>query len=209
MFAVVIPTLGRPSLAKAIESLERHTRKQFSIVVVNDSDSDISFKNTIVLQGPRVGWPGPTRNVGIRWAKDNGIQWVAFLDDDDYFHPKYMEWLYDHVHAFPTTDILIFRARGLFDHLPPTFVIPPKNVFQLHGGLVGNTFSIRVGDIEYDELHVNDDTNTNKYKHHGEDLRLLQDATRRKKVVFISPRVGYGVRMPIFDAYDEYPLVRV
>lgn len=210
MFAVVIPTVGRESLKASLDSLEKQSLKDFSVVIVNDGD-DLSLPSLTlpctVLSGPRVGWPGPTRNVGIQWAKRNGFQWIAFLDDDDFFHPKYMEWLQAHVTRFPATDMLIFRARGLFDHIPPTFVIPPRQTV-LRAGLVTNSFAIRVGDIEYDEHHVDEDSNKNKYRHHGEDFRLIMDVVKRRKTVFISERVAYGTRMPIDDV-DVYPLVKV
>jgi histidinol-phosphate phosphatase family protein len=74
-YDVVIPTIGRPSLATVVEALGRGPR----VFVVADRDGLPPLpQHVTVLRGPGRG-PAAARNVGWR-ASD--ADWVVFLDDD-------------------------------------------------------------------------------------------------------------------------------
>lgn len=103
--SVVIPTIGRPELARAIQSvLEQSLTAQ--IVVVADlpegslsSDLDVVISQaqvTTVYTGGRVGGSA-ARNIGVRHATGD---WIAFLDDDDEWMPDRLE----HQLTFATTE---------------------------------------------------------------------------------------------------------
>ena len=64
MVAVIIPTIYRKSLSKAINSV-----MEFNIVPIIESG----------------GTAGENRNKGIQKAKNLKADWITFLDDDDYF----------------------------------------------------------------------------------------------------------------------------
>lgn len=86
---VVVPTLGRPSLAEAVESALRQDPPPARVIVVDDSGGDVGHLlgaragAVEVLRGPRRG-PGPARNAGLAAATS---PLVAFLDDDDLWLP--------------------------------------------------------------------------------------------------------------------------
>ena len=96
LVSVIIPTYNRfNSLLKAIHSVQQQTYKNIEIIVVNDRSTDekyykYPFRNCTIVhlsQNSRdiFGKPSPggyQRNVGIKIA--NG-EWIAFLDDDDYW----------------------------------------------------------------------------------------------------------------------------
>jgi glycosyltransferase involved in cell wall biosynthesis len=89
---VVIPTVGRTSLGKSIRSALDQTVSVERILIVDDSPT----QDALVTADPRVqivhtgGSKGPaySRNVGIGMSKS---QWVAFLDDDDFWLPTHIE----------------------------------------------------------------------------------------------------------------------
>jgi HAD superfamily hydrolase (TIGR01662 family) len=101
---VVVPTLGRPSLAALLEALAagrgplpRH------ILLVCDGPGEAPeiptrlLGRTTVLRGPGRG-PAAARNVG--WRASRAV-WIAFLDDDVVPAPDWLERLADDVAGLP------------------------------------------------------------------------------------------------------------
>ncbi|MGW3990816.1 glycosyltransferase family 2 protein [Streptomyces sp. NPDC004830] len=90
-YAVVIPTLGRPSLGKCLHALAEATGPGPVRVVLVDDRPDASRvpltadvppalrASTIVVPGGARG-PAAARNLGWRAAGD--VPWIVFLDDD-------------------------------------------------------------------------------------------------------------------------------
>jgi glycosyltransferase involved in cell wall biosynthesis len=82
----IIPTIGRESLNRAIQSalVQKHIKNH--IIVVDDSTcQSLNFSNvTIIRTGGNRG-VAFARNLGIRAAKS---EWIAFLDDDDQWLPN-------------------------------------------------------------------------------------------------------------------------
>ena len=89
-FDIVIPTVGRPSLAALIESLERSRGPLPGRVwVVNDRSQGPSMEGLVRRSGQLAGrisvvagrgaGPAAARNAG--WRRSTA-EWVAFLDDD-------------------------------------------------------------------------------------------------------------------------------
>ncbi|MCU7802752.1 MAG: glycosyltransferase family 2 protein [Candidatus Thiodiazotropha sp. (ex Lucinoma borealis)] len=91
MISVIIPTYKRKQmLVRALSSLEQQTYKEIEIIVIDD-DSDRSVEKIVnninnthirYLRSPNIGGAG-ARNVGIKEARG---EFIAFLDDDDYYH---------------------------------------------------------------------------------------------------------------------------
>ena len=101
---IVVPTLGRPSLAVLLDALARGTRRpQHSVVVVDDRPE---ATGALPVDGPldvvvlRSGGRGPAaaRNLGWREAR---TPWVSFLDDDVVPNPDWYACLLDDLDAAP------------------------------------------------------------------------------------------------------------
>jgi glycosyltransferase involved in cell wall biosynthesis len=98
--AVVIPTLGRPSLERAVRSVVRQTVGPEAIIIVANGREQLSPDRVggleqlgdgvslVVVSLPPFSGPSICRNVGA-WV--SGSEYVAFLDDDDEFAPNYLE----------------------------------------------------------------------------------------------------------------------
>lgn len=98
LVSVIVPTCRHPEiLKKAVKSILMQTYHNFEIIVVNDGSYDIyliieSFGDNRIrlLQHKTQKGPGAARNTGIKEAKG---KYIAFLDDDDIYHPEHLEIL--------------------------------------------------------------------------------------------------------------------
>jgi glycosyltransferase involved in cell wall biosynthesis len=103
MISVIIPSYNRyDSLLFAIQSVKNQTYKDIEIIVVNDCSTDSRYyqkisgcttvnleKNSrIALNIKKNPYGGRARNYGLKIANGN---YIAFLDDDDYWMPKKIE----------------------------------------------------------------------------------------------------------------------
>lgn len=98
--SVVLLTRNRPGfLRRALESLLTQTFRNFETLVVNDGGEDVSGvvaefreKGLDVALKPQPEQRGQSagRNLGIRCARG---RWIAYLDDDDLYHPDHLETL--------------------------------------------------------------------------------------------------------------------
>jgi len=92
---VIIPSIGRSSLASAVESVLSQTRAVEKILVVADGPESESRVRTIlssmssdsveILASPRHGAPAGVRNFGLARVKTDLVAW---LDDDDVWFDK-------------------------------------------------------------------------------------------------------------------------
>ncbi len=90
--SVIVPTVGRSSLDRALQSVISQLNVVLEIIVVDDSElQDLSIPEDIpgkvIKTGGKVG-VSKARNMGLDAATN---RWVAFLDDDDEWLPKKTE----------------------------------------------------------------------------------------------------------------------
>lgn len=96
MVSVIIPTYNRFDLLnRAIDSVMKQTFKDFEIIVVDDCSDDIRYNELYsdtrikyIKLPSRMVNPAKVRNVGLKSSK---YEWVAFLDDDDYWFEEKLE----------------------------------------------------------------------------------------------------------------------
>ncbi|MEA2569409.1 MAG: hypothetical protein QOI24_1410 [Acidobacteriota bacterium] len=89
--SVIVPTRGRAFLAEALKSIDHQTRAADEIVVVADGASP-----AIHFAGGGVQLTTLRKSRGAAAARNAGAQvarhdWLAFLDDDDWWLPRYLE----------------------------------------------------------------------------------------------------------------------
>jgi glycosyltransferase involved in cell wall biosynthesis len=96
---VVIPTIGRKELNRAIESVHCQTLRPAELIIVDNSrdqavvggiatDKPLGEIRVRIITAPPLSGPAASRNIGA-WAANS--EYVAFLDDDDAFAPAYLE----------------------------------------------------------------------------------------------------------------------
>ncbi len=92
--SVIMATYNRPSLVRrAVESLRMQTYGDWEFIIVDDASSTevveeiasaITDQRIRLIRRPANGGPSAARNTGLAVAKG---RFLAFLDDDDEFHP--------------------------------------------------------------------------------------------------------------------------
>ena len=95
---VIVPTIGRPSLPDALDSIVDQSCRNWRISVVVDGYqfedatrrliNQIDQSRVILTVLPHSGEPAVPRNKGLSMCRS---ELVAFLDDDDEWHPKKLE----------------------------------------------------------------------------------------------------------------------
>jgi glycosyltransferase involved in cell wall biosynthesis len=108
--STIVPTIGRPSIARAVQSVLDQTLPSgdFEVIVVNDSGQPL----------PASGWPASPRvrqiNTGRRGqsvARNTGAaiargEYLHFLDDDDWLLPNALTALWELAQRAPNADWL-------------------------------------------------------------------------------------------------------
>lgn len=88
--SVVIPSLGRSELSRAVQSALAQQRVRVEVLVILNGDYE-SYENSDprvrVVEIPERG-QGPARDAGVSLAS---FDYVALLDDDDYWRPEKLD----------------------------------------------------------------------------------------------------------------------
>ena len=128
----IIPTIGRDTLSRTLESLIAQTQPDWNAIVVFDGisptigipDARISF-----MEISKKGNAGFVRNEGIKVAT---TEWIGFVDDDDVLTPDYVECFNREKHD---VDVIIFRMKNTDGTILP---VPGDTEFKF--GEVGISF---------------------------------------------------------------------
>ncbi len=132
-FSVVIPLYNKASYIEgAIRSALAQTFSDFEVIVIDDGSSDGGGEVVAAISDPRIRMVRQD-NAGVSVARNRGIEiakgeWVAFLDADDWHHPRFLEMLvmaqqmHPEVDMVSTTYVSIPDAEGDW---PPTWALPP------------------------------------------------------------------------------------
>ncbi len=116
---------------------------EYEVIYVDDGSTDDTLSrlekiaaghpNVQVHTQPNSGWPGAPRNLGMRHAKGEYIQ---FVDHDDTLGPEALERLYDHAKRNDADVVLgkmsstMVRPRRLFRHTVDTCTIENDELTQ-------------------------------------------------------------------------------
>lgn len=137
----ITPTLGRPTLERTFKSLEALHDWDWRWNIVWDGIEPNQIFNTdrqrdIVT--PKVGHAGLLRNIGIELADTD---WVAFVDDDDWVDPTYVNRL---KYWSSGLDVVIFTYKDVTNNN----VQPPKGFTDIVSCNVGISFAVRTNFIK-------------------------------------------------------------
>ena len=105
LVSVIVPTYNRPDwLGETLQSILAQTYREFEIIVVNDAGPDVSHIIEPLNADGRIRLVNHEKNQGLAGARNTGIRaargkYIAYLDDDDIFHPHHLATLVGHLEA--------------------------------------------------------------------------------------------------------------
>lgn len=99
MIYIVTPVFNRKAFTKDyLEALSRQSVKDFKVIIVDDGSTDGTaemieqdFPEVILLKEEGDLWWAEATNVGVRYAMEQGADYVMTLNDDTLPEPDYME----------------------------------------------------------------------------------------------------------------------
>ena len=131
-YSVVIPTMGRATLNKCLESVFAQTLQPMEVIIVAGAPADISeqyFSRVTIIENKSKSlhsWTAAhNRNLGMQYATG---EYIAFLDDDDEWYPSKMEIQIQYLITHPV-DVLLSSA-DYFTRDGQKSVVRPKIQFR-------------------------------------------------------------------------------
>lgn len=105
LISVIVPVYKvEPYLHRCVDSILAQTFTDFELILVDDGSPDTcgAICDEYAAKDARIhvihqanGGLSAARNAGIDWAFQNSdSRWLAFIDSDDWVHPRYLELLY-------------------------------------------------------------------------------------------------------------------
>ena len=165
----VIPTIGRQSLPRALDSvLNQSVRKWKALVVFHSSipvlnsytyppqaeefllySKDTRIRFVTYTGGIRSNCAGDVRNFALQFVDTD---WVAFLDDDDSLSPDYILHLLQETRLNPTAELVSFRMfdKRIADPNNPRKVLPEENATDAQRDHIGISFAFKQSRSRYD-----------------------------------------------------------
>ena len=137
----IIPTIGRSTLSKALQSLIAMNNPNWRAIVMFDgieptiSSSDFRISIKKMEKKGKLNYAGEVRNKAI---KETQTEWVGFLDDDDALEPTYVDLLHDHIEKI-NPEIVIFRMKNSLTNI----VLPPLDAKDFELNFVGISFCLK------------------------------------------------------------------
>jgi len=155
IITVIIPSVGRSSLKRALKSLVVQTNQIWIAKVGFDGleesseeckniTNDITDEERKVIQFLFLSKVGGGKNHGgavrNKLMETCSTPWICFLDDDDTFKSNYMEIFQVELSNHPESDVIMFRMS--YDKEEQK-VLPPENLNQIKMNSVGISFAVR------------------------------------------------------------------
>lgn len=106
LFSIIIPSYNKQNyISRAINSVLNQTYQNFEIIIIDDGSTDNSVSVIKQFKDKRIKL-FVQKNLGVNNVRNKGIEkaignYIAFLDADDEFLPKYLQTVYDLIKKYP------------------------------------------------------------------------------------------------------------
>lgn len=191
LVTLVIPTNGRATLNRTLESLQNQTDPAWRAVIVVDGaatqaarletvqDARFTVTHTGKKLGTGVNSAGEVRNVGLRLVR---TPWTGFVDDDDTLSPTYVAALRSDSDHHPSVKTVVFRM-----YRADKGVLPSYKDQTLRLRHVGISFAVQTDFLQAHALSFRPSMT--------EDFDLLQRIHQLSDSMLMSSHTSYYVRM--------------
>jgi glycosyltransferase involved in cell wall biosynthesis len=186
MITFIVPSIGRDTLGRTLQSLIQQTDPEWTCMVVmdgvdipHDLPTDERIKYMRIEKTGERNHGGRVRNAGMRASTDS--IWFAFVDDDDTVTSDYVEKLKKSIHQMPDVEVFIFRMMIWFNNILPFY-----NDTDFTKEHVGISFTIKASIFREDKLYFEPSC--------GEDYDFLDRVRTAGKNIHILPYICYYVR---------------
>ncbi len=121
LFSVIIPLYNKQDyITRTINSVLNQTYQNFEIIVVDDGSTDKSLSVVKTVKDKRIK-VFFQKNLGVSNARNNGIKkakgnYIAFLDADDEFLPKYLETIVKLIIKYPGNSFFGTAFKKIFNN---------------------------------------------------------------------------------------------
>lgn len=176
----IVPTVGRDTLDRTIDSLIKQTSEKWRCIVVFDGIEPREFNDERIRTISSVklgsftnihGTSGLVRNEGI---KEVETEWIGFVDDDDTLHQEYVETLEK---KYSTHDLVIWRMKFNNGN-----IVPRLDDESVYCGNVGISFSYKnKGNFIFER------------NWDGEDFTFVENLIKHEFNYIITPEIYYNV----------------
>lgn len=178
----IIPSLGRDTLSRSIDSLLKQKNPNWECIIIFDGVDPINFDDERIktIKTEKIGGftknhgtSGLVRNFGLRICN---TEWIGFLDDDDTIHENYVETLFEKYNDY---DFIIWRMKYLDGR-----ILPPTENNHLSYGNFGISFCYK---NKFNDLFF--DSNRE-----GEDFDFVHKLKGITTNFIVAPEIFYNVR---------------
>jgi glycosyltransferase involved in cell wall biosynthesis len=150
MITFVVPSIGRQTLKRSLESLINQKNKNWKCIVGFDGISEELVNKDLLLDDPRINYLYFNEKIGQSAEHGNGgmvrnrimnhidTEWIGFLDDDDCLYENYIDEL--HLCNPNDLDCIVFRMRYENNQ---SLILPPPGMDIIAQNLVGISFAVR------------------------------------------------------------------
>ena len=191
MITVIIPSIGRATLMRSVESLQKQSNPKWlasvgfdgipiqtaAQLVTNDSRISYAFLPSKIGGGQNCG--GAVRKHLMNLCT---TEWVCFLDDDDTFRNLYIENFYEELTKNPNADCIVFRMSQDKNDL---YVLPPLGLSMPVAGQTGISFAVRLSFLQKNNLSFTNNP--------LEGFFLLEGIYNKNGKIIFSNYIGYNV----------------
>ena len=135
--AVIIPAYNKPQeFHFLLEGLaNQYNFSDFYTIIINDNANnpeEISrvcddFKDRlhiVYFQNSKNLGPGPSRNIGIDWCVENNVEYIMFLDSDDFIAPGAIKFLLNNIIS-NQADLVFDNWSNIFSNCQYTLTVAP------------------------------------------------------------------------------------
>jgi len=185
MITFIVPSIGRDTLGRTLQSLIQQTDPGWTCMVVMDGvdiprelPADERIRYMRIDKTGELNHGGRVRNAGMRASTDS--TWFAFVDDDDTLTSDYVEKLRKSILEMPDVEVFIFRMINK-DGIHPAFDATDFKAYN-----VGISFAIRASIFRQDGIGFEPCDK--------EDYNFLDRARNAGKNIHILPYICYYVR---------------